>query len=107
MLAGLPSWRNESSARVYARYVYSEILWRSKDKNFLGHFWLGIFIQDNLPVNLKQEVQLTKEDQFSRSKFYIQQHAGCCFCCTSMQEQRMLEVYGNLNKGASGSMKLN
>ena len=28
----------------------------AKDKNFLGHFWLGIFIQDNLPVNLKQEV---------------------------------------------------
>ena len=46
-----------------------------KDKNFLGFFWLGIFIQDNLPVNLKQEVwpisQLLagterKNDQFSQ-----------------------------------------
>ena len=53
---GLPSWRKESSARVYARYICSEILCGSKDKKFLGHFWLGIFIQDNLPVNLKQEV---------------------------------------------------
>ena len=35
----LPSWRKESSARVYATYVSSEILWGSKDKNFLGHFW--------------------------------------------------------------------
>ena len=50
----------------------------------------------------------TKEnDQFSRSKFYIQQHAACCFCCTSMQGQTVLKVLGNLNKGASGSMKLN
>ena len=52
----LPSWRKESSARVYARYASSAILWGLKDKTFLGHFWLGIFIQDNLPVNLKQEV---------------------------------------------------
>ena len=52
----LPSWRKESSVRVYAKYVSSEILWGSKDKNFLGHFWLGIFIQNNLPVNFKQEV---------------------------------------------------
>ena len=27
-----------------------------KRQHYLGHFWLGIFIQDNLPVNLKQEV---------------------------------------------------
>ena len=46
----------KSSAYVDTRYVSSEILWGSKEKNFLGHFWLGIFIQDNLPVNLKQEV---------------------------------------------------
>ena len=50
-------------------------------------------------------------DQFSRSKFYIQQHsgghAGCCFCCTSTQGQTVLKVHGNLNNGASGSMKLN
>ena len=112
----LPSWRKESSARVYGWYVSLQILWGSKDKNFFGHFWLGIFIQDNLPVNFKQEFwpisQLLsgterKNNQFSRSKFYIQQHAGCCFCCTSMQGQTMLKVHGNLNKGASGSMKLN
>ena len=42
-----------------------------------------------------------KNDQFSRSKFYIQQHAGYCARTT------VLKVYGNLNKGASGSMKLN
>ena len=27
-----------------------------KGQNVFGHFWLGIFIQDNLRVNLKQEV---------------------------------------------------
>ena len=32
------TWRKESFARVYARYVSSEILWSSKDKNFLRHF---------------------------------------------------------------------
>ena len=48
-----------------------------------------------------------RNDQFSRSKFYIQQYAGCCFCCTPMQGQTMLKVHGNLNKGASGSIKLN
>ena len=46
----------KSSALVYARYVPSEISWGSKDKNFFNHFWLGIIIEDNLPVNLKQEV---------------------------------------------------
>ena len=45
-----------SSARVYARYVSLELLWGSKVENFLGHFWLSIFVQANLPVNLKQEV---------------------------------------------------
>ena len=28
-------------------------------------------------------------------------------CCTSMQGQTVVKVHGNLNKGASGSMKLN
>ena len=42
---------------ICARYAFSEILWGSKVTNFLGHFWLGILIQDNLLVNLKQEVQ--------------------------------------------------
>ena len=46
-----------SPALAGTRYVSSEILWGSKNKNFLGHFWLGTFIQDNLPVNPKQEVQ--------------------------------------------------
>ena len=50
----------ESSARVYTRYVSSEILFGggvgSKVKNLLGRFWLGIFVQDSLPVNLKQDV---------------------------------------------------
>ena len=32
----LPSWRKESSARVYARCISSEIFWGLKDKNFLG-----------------------------------------------------------------------
>ena len=68
------------------------------------------------PVNLKQEVwpisqfavrNRTKNDQFSRSTFYIQQHADCCFCCTSVQGKTVLKVHGNLNKEASGSMKLN
>ena len=48
-----------------------------------------------------------KNHQFSWSKLYIQQHAGCCFCCTSVKGQRVLKVHGNLNKRASGSMKLN
>ena len=51
----LPSWRNKSSARVYARCFFRDFM-GLKGKNFLGHFWLGIFIQDNLSVNLKQEV---------------------------------------------------
>ena len=84
----LPSWRKESSARVYARYVSSEILWGSKDKNFLGHFWLGIFIQDNLWTSSRRSNLFLiccqqwneKNNQFSRSKFYIQRYVGCCFC---------------------------
>ena len=90
----LPNWRKELSGRVYARYASSEILRGSKVTNFLGHFWLGIFIQDNLPMNLKQEVQPVSQllsgterrnDQFSRLKVYIQKHAGCCcFYCFSM-----------------------
>ena len=50
----------------------------------------------------------TKKDQFSRLKVYIQKHAGCfcCFYCASMQGQTMLKIHGNLNKGASGKMKL-
>ena len=40
------------------KIYFSEILW---GKNFLGHFWLGIFIQDNVPVNLKQEVWLISQ----------------------------------------------
>ena len=51
--------------------------------------------------------QNKKYDHFSRSKFYIQKHAGCCYCCASIQGQTMLKVHGKLNKGASGSMKLN
>ena len=102
----LPSWREESSARVvYARYVSSKILW--------GHFWLGIVIQDKLPGEPQtgslaySSVAVrngTKKTLSSLSKFYVQQHAGCCFCCTSMQGQIVLKVYGNLNKGASGNM---
>ena len=38
---------------------------------------------------------------------YIQQHAGCCLFCTSMPGEVLLKVHGNLNKGTSGSMKLN
>ena len=91
--------------RVYARYISSEILWGSKVKKFLGHFWLGIFndfVQDNLPVNLKQEVwpisQLLpgtelKNDQFSRLKVYIKKRAGCCFFCAFMQGQTMLKKF--------------
>ena len=45
--------------------------------------------------NLSQE-RNEKNDQFSQSNFYIQQHEGCCFCCTSMQGQTMREIYGNL-----------
>ena len=48
----------------------------------------------------------TKNEQFSQSRVYIQKHAGCCFCCASLQEQTMLKIHVNLNKGASGSMKL-
>ena len=45
--------------------------------------------------------------QFSQSKFHVHQHGGCRFCCTSMEGQTVLKVHCNLNKGASGSMKLN
>ena len=61
----MPNWRKESSARVYARYArgicffFSESLWVSVVKNFPGHFLLGIFIQESLPVNLQQEVRLS------------------------------------------------
>ena len=47
----LPSWRKEWSACVYARYVSSDFLWGPKVINFRRHFWLGIFIQDNLSLN--------------------------------------------------------
>ena len=46
----------KSSVHVHVRYVSSEILWGSKVKHFLGHLWLSIFIQYNLPANFKQEV---------------------------------------------------
>ena len=109
----------KSHLRVYTRDMFSsEILWGSKDKNFLGHFSLGIFIQDNLPVNLKPQ-SLTyfsvavrngteKNDQFSRSKCYTSSNMqAAAFAVLSMQGQTMLKVRGNLNNGASGSMKLN
>ena len=112
----LPSWRKESSAQVYARYVSSEILMgQPKDKSFLGHLWLGNFIQDNLHLKLNQEVLCVsrllsgterKNDQFSGSKFHIQQHTSYCFCCTSVQGQTVPKVHGHVNK-KSGSMKLN
>ena len=35
-----------------------------------------------------QTEERTKNDQFSRSKVYIQKHACCCFCCASMQGQK-------------------
>ena len=84
----------------------------SKDKNFLGHFWLGIFIQD-LPVNLKQPIfsgavrNGTKKRPVLSIEVYIQQHAGCCFSCTATQRQTMRKDLRNLNKEASGGMKLN
>ena len=33
---------------------FLEILWGSKDKIFLGHFWLGVFTQDNLHNTSRQ-----------------------------------------------------
>ena len=113
----LPSWRKESSARVYARYVSSEILWGSKDKHFLGHFLLGIFIQVNLLVNLKQEVQLISQllsgtERKKRPVLSIEVvHPATwklqLLLCLYIQGQIMLKVHGNLNKRVSENMKLN
>ena len=53
--------------------------------------------------------QLACEPQTgSRWKVDIHKHAGCCCCfyCAFMHGQAMLKIHGNLNKGASGSMKL-
>ena len=61
-----------------------------------------------------------KNDQFSRSKFLhppveeadptsrsMQAAAFACLYTNCIQGQTMLKVHGNLNKGASGSMKWN
>ena len=51
---------------------------------------------------------LSKNNQFSRSKVYLQKHAGCCFFCGYVYaRQKVLKIHGNLNKGTPGSMKLN
>ena len=88
-----------------------------RQKFSAGHFRLYIFIQDNLPVNLKQEVYLVSQllsgtERIKRPVLSIEVlHPATCrllLCCiTSMQGQTMLKVHGNLNKGAFGSMKLN
>ena len=47
----------KSQLSVNIRDMFLQLCYGAKkDTNFLGHFWLGIFIQDNLPVNLKQKV---------------------------------------------------
>ena len=83
----------------------------SKDKDFLGHFLLGIFIQDNLPVNLKQEVwpisQLRSGTERKKTTGSLDRSSTSSNMQAAMQGQAVLKVHGNLNKGVSGSMKLN
>ena len=87
--------RQKFSWSLLARHLYTRQLACEPQTGSLAYF----------SVAVRNGTQ--KNDQFSLSKFYIQQHAGFCFCCTSMQGQTMLKVHGNLKKGASGSMKLN
>ena len=83
--------RQKFSWSLLARHLYTRQLAREPQTESLAYF-----------SGTKRN-----NDQFSRSKFCIQEHGGFCFCCTSIQRQTALNVHGNLNKGASGSVKLN
>ena len=63
-------------------------------------FLIVSFLLQNKLLKLKLSGTERKNDQSSRSNFYIQQHAG------RWQGQTVQKVHSNLNKGASGSMKL-
>ena len=86
---------------MYTRDMFLQRFYgASKDKDFLGHFWLGIFKQDNLPVNLKQEV---KPISLSLSGTEQKKRPILSIVVPHPATRRLLL----LNKGASGSMKLN
>ena len=87
-----------------------------KNKNH-GHFWLGIFIQDNLPVNIKRKSSLflrlpisqfllgtvRKNDQFSLDRSSTCRPLLLLYPCARTHSAK---GHGNLNKGAPGSMNL-
>ena len=78
----LPMWQKQSSARVYARYVSSEILWGLKSQKFSWSL-LACHLYTKQLFCKPETVAVrngTKNDQFSRSKVYIQKHTGCYFC---------------------------
>ena len=114
------SFSFQIAVRVYRLYVdmFLQRFYRAQKTKFSGHFWLGILIQDNLPVNLKQEVWpisqlLLGTGRRKRPVLSIEVvHPATCrlllsLCLYARTRQTVLKVNRNLNKGASGSMKLN
>ena len=89
--------------------VSLEILRGSEVENVLGHFWLAIFIQDNLPVNLKQKCSLSlsccqQRNGKKRPVLSIEgPHPETCrllllLLCLYARTNNA-KIHGNLNKG--------
>ena len=77
----LPRWRQESSAQVYARYVSSVMLWGSKDKIFLGHFWLTILYKTTSTSIFDKDIFL----HFCRPKFQNNVFEKATANCTQLR----------------------
>ena len=75
--------RQKFSWSLLTRHLYTRQLACEPQTRSLAYFSVEVRNGTNI-----------ESDQFSRSKFYIQKHAGCCFCCTSIQGQTMLKVHG-------------
>ena len=85
--------RQKFSLSLLARHLYTRQLACEPQTGSLAYF--SVTVKNGTERNEKND------------QFYLQQHAGCCFCCTSTQGQTMLKVHFKLRKGASGSMELN
>ena len=102
----------ELSARVYARYVTSDILWGSKVTNFPRYLYTRQLACEPQTGSVACLSVAVRNGTKKRPVLSIEGlHPETCrllllIYSAFMQGQTMPKTHGNLNKGASGSMKL-
>ena len=86
---------------------FRDFTWIKKTKNILGQFWLGIFIQDNLPMNLKRDIWpisqlLSEKKRKKRPVLSIEvPHPATCRLLLLLYlytRTKSAKAHGNINK---------